>query len=216
MKKPAMFIRIPKTASTSIVRHKSFVRKKSIPQARKVLWDPEYRDPDNPHVLYYDNCYMCNVMHHVGKNFWTKGIYTFAFVRNPFDRAVSSWKFGGWGKRHNWNMTFKEFAHYVTQLDLAPENGNYPSSKIMHACLQYPYVHDLNTGESVDYIGRFENLQQDFDIISDTIGLTRRELPHKNKTKHKHYTEYYDDETIDLITQAYHMDINIFNYKYGD
>ena len=216
MKKPAMFIRIPKTASSSIIRHKSFVRRRSIKQARKVLWDPECRDPDNPHVLYYDNCYISNVMHHVGKHFWTKGIFSFAFVRNPYDRAVSSWKFGGWGKRWSWNMSFKEFARCVTQLDLAPEGGEYPTSLIQHACLQYPYVHDLKTGESVDYIGRFENLQQDFDIISDTIGLNRRKLPHVNKTKHKHYTEYYDDETIDLITQAYHMDINMFNYKYGD
>ena len=211
-----MFIRIPKTASTSIVRHKSFIRKKSIQQAKKVLWDPECRDSDNPHVLYYDNCYMCNVLHHVGKHFWVKGMFTFAFVRNPYDRAVSSWKFGGWGKRQKWDMSFKEFAKLMTKVDLSPEDGNYASSKIQHACHQFPYVHDINTGQHVNYIGRFENLQQDFDTVCNMIGMPKRELPHSNKTDHKHYTEYYDDETVDLITQSYHMDINMFNYKYGD
>ena len=129
--------------------------------------------------------------------------FKWSVVRNPWDRLVSTYKnkackgYGPW--RNFKNLTFSDFIinkEEIKDSHIIPQKNRLP--------------------DDIDFIGRFENYQEDFDIICDKIGIPRQQLPHKNKSKHKHYTEYYDDETRQIVAERYADDIEYFGYKFGD
>jgi chondroitin 4-sulfotransferase 11 len=148
-------------------------------------------------------------------NFNSADYFTFCFVRNPWDRMLSLYnqlrkpiRPDTWESRktaHDLSNRYS-FTDFLKKLDHKDFDG-YAQSNF--------YLIGGN-GNLLDFIGRFENLQEDFDIICDKIGIPRQELPHKNKSKHKHYTEYYDDETKQIVAEKYAKDIEYFGYKFGE
>tara|TARA_Y100001934_G_C12220581_1_gene710551 strand:- start:482 stop:1087 length:606 start_codon:yes stop_codon:yes gene_type:complete len=114
-------------------------------------------------------------------------------IRNPFDRTVSFWK---------WQKKFKgSFHNFILK------------QKIKKPMYDFCTINGEN---AIDFFIRFENLQEDLNIVCDKIGIPRQELPHKNKSKHKHYTEYYDDETRQIVAEKYAKDIEYFGYEFGE
>ena len=127
-----------------------------------------------------------------------KKYFVFTFIRNPWDRAISRIMYRN--KRFNRPMEIS--------LELLRKEGG-----INRPLCDYLF---FNKTREVNFIGRFETLQQDFNTICDKIEIPRQQLPHKNKTKHKHYTEYYDDETKQIVAEKYAKDIEYFGYKFGE
>ena len=66
----------------------------------------------------------------------------------------------------------------------------------------------------VDFIGRFESLQTDFNTVCDRVGCDRAVLPHVFKTTHEHYARYYTSETRDIVGELYAVDIANFGYRF--
>lgn len=139
--------------------------------------------------------------------------FKFTIVRNPWDKLISQYFFrvgdnsqGGhlflkkYMKKKK-NISFKEFLQKP-----------FPIGHVQ----QFSRISDENGDVLLDFVGRFENLQEDFDTICDKIEIPRQQLPHVNKTKHKHYTEYYDDETKSIVAEKYAKDIEYFGYKFGE
>jgi len=147
------------------------------------------------------------------KNNKYKNYYKFSFVRNPYDKMVSEFKWYT-DQSNKWNsphcreyykgLDFKTFVSQFITLHLGDP---------YHQCSQYSILNPL---EQINFIGRFENLQQDFNVVCDKIGIPQQQLPHKNKNKHKNYTEYYDDETKQIVSEIYAKDIEYFGYKFGE
>jgi hypothetical protein len=69
---------------------------------------------------------------------------------------------------------------------------------------------------ALDFVGRFESLQCDFDRICSLLRIEPRPLQHVFKTNHAHYAEYYDDETRKIVEELYGADIAAFGYRFDD
>lgn len=133
----------------------------------------------------------------------SKSYFKFSFIRNPWDRLLSFYFFKKTNKAKQKipdNLLFKDFL--LTALISGQTALN-----------QKSYINGFDEN---CFIGRFENLQDDFDKICDAIGIPRSKLPLANATKHNHYTEYYDNETRRLVSEQYAKDIEYFNYKFGE
>lgn len=147
----------------------------------------------------------------------------FACIRNPYERAVSSWIY----LQRNFPFERK----FTKGLSLKETFKNLPQANDkLYTTLDSQSNHDyrhitqqqvdtlLNKkGEFItDTLLRVENLQEDFNSVCDKIGIPRQTLTHVNKTNHKHYTEYYDDETRKIVSEKYENDIECLGYKFGE
>lgn len=121
--------------------------------------------------------------------------FKFTFVRNPWDQMVSEWKY--FNKVLGQNLSLKES---LTKFCIWGEH----------------YREQVAFAIGCDFIGRFEKLQKDFEIVCETIGIRKRKLPHMNTGRHRHYTEYYDDETRAIVAEKYARDIEYFGYRFGE
>ena len=153
--------------------------------------------------------------HFDDQNWDWNSYFKFSFVRNPWDRVVSWHKYQikfvkkfERGKMRKEDIVYYNYYKELSKLSFK----DWLKNMILHSFHDFFICNSNNI--CLDYIGRFENLQEDFDIICDKIGIPHQKLPHENKSKHKNYTEYYDDETRSIVAEKYAKDIKYLNYKF--
>ena len=187
-----IFVRVAKNASTSIIN--------LLPKLQNCCSGWKYDDSHIPMWYLEEN---------LDKDI-IDTYFKFAFVRNPFERIVSAVKYENQYWLKNNPCVHFEFKKFVSSFNNKPNPTHLDN---VHSA-KYGSQYDFTKG--CDFIGRYENLQNDFNIICDKIGIPHQQLPHQNKTKHKHYTEYYDDETREIVAEKYAKDIEYFGYRFGE
>jgi len=150
-----------------------------------------------------------------------EAMFKFTFVRNPWDRLYSAYKFlisGGMNQKdRDWakkNLSkFRDFNDFVI-------NGIGKGMPLDYIHL-LPQVHFINLPHSrrfqVDFIGLYENIDADFKTICKRSGLPQIQLPHLNKTKKKGeggYIEAYNQKSIEIVEELYRRDIEAFGYDF--
>jgi hypothetical protein len=144
-----------------------------------------------------------------------KDYFKFTFVRNPWDRLLSAYMFlakGGfnegdaeWAKRNLAPYAnFRDFVKgWVNEKNIWSKQHFYPQS----------YFLTLNGEIAVDFVGRFENIDSDFEVVAQRLGLDNR-LDHLNSSGKKNYRDYYDEECADVVASVYREDIALFGYHF--
>lgn len=150
----------------------------------------------------------------LGELIWGK-YFKFTFVRNPWDRMVSYYH---WRLRNQENVdvqgrTFKDWLRFLHAGDSQKLNLNGSFQYGIKSQFEMLAIEEEIT---VDFVGRFENLQQDFEQICQRLAIEPKVLPHKNAiNRNRHYTQFYDEESRILIEDLYHRDIEYFGYEFG-
>lgn len=89
----------------------------------------------------------------------------------------------------------------------------------IHYVPQHYFVSEPGmTGIGVGFLGRFEQLQQDWQRVCDRVGVPF-ELPHKRnaqKNRRRHYSEFYTPEIQDVVRRCYRRDFEVFGYDPDD
>jgi len=223
-----IFLHIPKCAGTSV---------------GQTLKDIAVNDPNEWHA------YACNGEHHVNpygnlhckefgpeRHFDTfdeqmyKDYFVFTFTRNPWDRMVSHYKF-----RHQDFGVTQGFDYFVRNFEECFEKWTTENDidlELIHTTSQIDFLrgnHDLVIeGQSpridrtpyIDFYGKFENLNEDFQTIIDTIGIkTTSEFDgvwHQNKSEYiiDDWRTMYTQELREYVARKYSEDIMGFNYSF--
>jgi hypothetical protein len=143
------------------------------------------------------------------KEIESRDLRAFAVVRNPWDRAVSSWKHC-MDKKQFPRCTFKEFIH-------APLEQMTPQQRY-HSSPQWPHIVDCDGKIAhLNHVGRFENLLGTCDWIANALEFEPQEpIPHNNSSDRKQYASYYDEQCIQKVAQVFRQDIEMFDYSFDE
>lgn len=137
--------------------------------------------------------------------------FKFAFVRNPWDLQVSMYHFI---LREPTSSTYAQvsalgsFDAFIEWVITTP--APYPKGITK---LQHQMITDTNGNLLMDFVGRYENLQQDFTTLREKLAITEQ-LPHLNKSNHRDYHSYYNDHTQRLVAEHFQADIDLFGYSF--
>lgn len=193
-----IYIGVPKTGTTSI---ETFIKQnyKILPSCQSKHWPISLHDPE-----YLD-------------------YFKFAFVRNPWDWVVSWFSY-----REEPSPTFTTpssaikakfkrwlFETFKENEKLKKENSSLNKSLCYRPLYlsQSEYI-SIGGELKMDFIGRFESLQKDFDFVCDKLKIYNHILDVRNKSWHDHYSLYYDDESFNFVKEKYKDDIDNFNYSF--
>jgi hypothetical protein len=153
-----------------------------------------------------------------GRKFWS--YYKFSFIRNPYTRLVSAYEYLESGGHPAWpsNQMFHRevlesydgFSDFVLNW-LRPDRSGWPVPHFR------PQVDFLKLGSEIplDFIGCVEKVEEDFNSISEKLGIDRK-LPRKNETPKdkKPIKKYFTSRKVkEKVDEFYREDFERLGYS---
>lgn len=209
----AIYIEVPKVAcssiKTAIARLLDISLETAAGDPHRVRY-PSPGQPTSPDGMFYP------------------GIFTFGFVRNPWDRLVSCYRDKIRGEVDGYTyftirpgvanclarfdafvagMPFDKFVAAVTSIADKDADSHFRS--------QYTFLTNARGEVAVDFVGRYETLASDFQFVQQTVGIPAIELPRIQVARSAvSYADYYTAATRSLIAERFRKDIDLFGYEF--
>lgn len=213
-----IFIWIPKTAGSGIYKVLSQYG------CAKRLWKQIVREPvfvdRGISTFGHVDIQACLEQGVLDRDYYERA-FKFCFVRNPWDRfrsyhahLVRHYKL----KRRFFPDTvasFDKFVHSMKERKIL-KIGFFNSKNLSPLNNQVEWITDDSGKLIVDFVGRFENLDEDVQKVFSRIGI-EGVLKRTRNTKPSDvppYPEIYTDETREIIRQMYQRDISLFEYEF--
>ena len=183
-----IFIHIPKCAGMSI---------------GKTLTELTKPKDDEPHYGTYEGF----KIHHdeFDEKIWEE-YFVFTFLRNPQDRLLSQYYYRDFLYYHEFEYAVKNMKGLFSQrygyrepgthptdgsiMDIANYYGEWIHYPGQRGFLQGQYSNGIDKIPYIDFYGKYETLQEDFDYVCEKIGLPKTKLPHTNKSTNDRDFQY--------------------------
>ncbi|HWB19520.1 MAG TPA: sulfotransferase family 2 domain-containing protein [Phycisphaerales bacterium] len=131
--------------------------------------------------------------------------FTAAFVRNPWDWLVS---------RYHYDLQTPTLRRHerVKQLGSLAAFAEYEAAK---GSSQHRFVANAQGRVIVNFVGRFERLEEDFDRLCEKLNVDVR-LPKLNASNHRPYQAHYNGATRRLVERLFAQDVAMFEYTFDE
>lgn len=191
-KNNCIFIHVPKAAGTSI------------------LWALGKKEGARDHLQWF--------VYYAANPAYFDAAFKFSFVRNPWARLLSAYDYLRNGGNGSGDLEIAPIIGQYENIDDFVINGLLRGVLRNHLLFlpQSEFVCKGNGDLAVDFLGRYERIDEDFVVVATQLGISP-ELPvlNKNKNSFFYYREQYkSQEAIDSVRQIYAQDCCVFGYEY--
>lgn len=124
--------------------------------------------------------------------------FIWSFVRNPYDRFLSAAAMFNLDANH----LAGDFKYMTKQTNIIKR----------HTEPQHKFTH-YKGHQIPDFIGKYENLENDWCKVLIEIHLPHFNLPKSNGSSHGNWQEVLSEQTKSFIRDFYHFDFKYFGYE---
>jgi hypothetical protein len=188
----AIFLHVPRTGGTAIKR----------------MFGIHQLDSDDASVVPSPQHLTCELLRlRVGSEKYER-YYRFAFVRNPWARLLSTYR---WRRRLPKKRAVPPFPEFVRHVQRVVEEERYYEEEFGdHFIPQVQYTLDVHD------VFRHEAFGAGVHEVAERLGVKVGALPSGGRQPRGAYWEHYDDQTRSVVFETYRDEIERFAYVFGE
>ncbi|WP_394127408.1 hypothetical protein [Vibrio hepatarius] len=191
-------------------------------EAVRDLLDPYASIYSSQNYPYYHHCTALELKEYLGDDCWAQ-YFSFVSVRNPWDMLVSLYIYSMpdssgkyWWERH-WDLVSQDIedpSFFIPPKDLMPFS-DWLRYKDLSKFTISNFAYDENGNCIVSKVIKMEDFETDLAFLEKDFDI-KVELKSINKTRHLHYSYYYNDDLCSIVYEKFKDDIALGEYSFED